>query len=346
MGGRRSSAHERTMACEDCRLDFVTVAYNAKLDHLCRLLRDLKFLDKGGSAIKSCRGCDKRYARSHAKDYYCAECDDHGRIVPGTCILCDDESSYLHHETVPVCRGCLKDRDMRMELIQWLTRERRWRYANPATAERKARWQHACVVAVKAGEDPPPMPDDLATRTRAQSGWPDTEPEDPDEGERWRAAVRRSCMGATPKLVARWESGPPHLFVFDDGTCGFEDHGRPYRTLRLDDAVACADGLMDFATEGGGLVQVRKITAFLREQEPPPAAERPAPQMPVSGPKFNPEPPIHPTTPTEDEEPETWYPPTGGPGIVLTTMTPSSSTTKRGRAAGTADPMAHEESAS
>jgi hypothetical protein len=149
---------ERHKSCEDCGLDFTTRYPHAKFCHLCRLLRDFKFLDKTGRAVKPCMLCDERYARITSHDKFCADCDDHPALIPGTCVICDDEVASLHHPTGPVCLRCLRHPDERLPIMRKLTQSRRWRIANPEQAQERADWQHACFVALKAGDEPPPNP--------------------------------------------------------------------------------------------------------------------------------------------------------------------------------------------
>ncbi len=112
-----------TIACADCRAPRLAKIANTKYCHVCRLLRDAKFV---GSTVTKCFVCDKTFARVVRRDTMCASCDDLRRSynVDGTCGLCK-QPGVLWRAEVAICVSCLRDPEKRGPMIRALQHKQR-----------------------------------------------------------------------------------------------------------------------------------------------------------------------------------------------------------------------------
>lgn len=102
----------RTIECADCGAPRKTRKANTKYCAICRLIRDLKYIDK---ATQKCIVCDNRFAPLQRGEEVCGKCD----LVPaygdprGKCALCETDDARLVNKDVNVCRECSTDPEKR-----------------------------------------------------------------------------------------------------------------------------------------------------------------------------------------------------------------------------------------
>jgi hypothetical protein len=98
-----------TIHCADCGHPRQTSRKNTKYCTVCRLFRDLAFLQTGGFKIRPCAVCDTKFAPLNRNDALCAKCDiPKESAVIGDCAFCETEQR-LHSDAVGICTGCLKE---------------------------------------------------------------------------------------------------------------------------------------------------------------------------------------------------------------------------------------------
>jgi hypothetical protein len=141
-----------------CGVTFNTNQPHTKLCHHCRLLAELKFLDKRGAAVRACKLCGTEFARLNTHDSLCVACDDITRWRPGLCALCGQERNDLLADDLHVCLACAKSPARRLELMQWLTGQRGARRQDPERGVQLDAWRRDCVAASREGEPLPAMP--------------------------------------------------------------------------------------------------------------------------------------------------------------------------------------------
>lgn len=109
--------------CEDCGAHRLTKYKNTKYCHVCRLLRNLKFI---GQKTKTCFICDAEFAPIDRNDGMCRACGDLRRSynVDGKCGLCGREG-LLWRKEIRVCIECLRDPRQRPRLLKGLIAKQR-----------------------------------------------------------------------------------------------------------------------------------------------------------------------------------------------------------------------------
>lgn len=110
--------------CADCGEPYTAKRRNAKYCRLCRLFRDLIYLDR---RTHECVSCGDRFAPLHSNDKLCAICDFATKTADAKkCSFCSEKRATVNAE-VSVCLGCAKDPKHRRLLIQATGKKRRTR---------------------------------------------------------------------------------------------------------------------------------------------------------------------------------------------------------------------------
>lgn len=120
------------ITCADCGHEYKTIRKNTKYCRICRLVRNLDFLQ---GTVYQCVGCGDEYAplERTAKTWRtCLECSPRGWDTwshdhAGTCALCKKDTDKLIHPEISVCRRCAFDPEKREVLYKALLRKRRER---------------------------------------------------------------------------------------------------------------------------------------------------------------------------------------------------------------------------
>lgn len=116
--------------CVECgAIHYPHPAYvtRSKYCPICRLLRDIRYLDGKRTRTRKCL-CGTKFAPIYRDDDSCQECDVtySSHRVTATCGLCGQEAQCLRDE-IHVCLACAKDKDKRKLFLKALTAKQRQR---------------------------------------------------------------------------------------------------------------------------------------------------------------------------------------------------------------------------
>lgn len=111
------------ITCEDCGLEFQSSRDNAKYCRVCRLFRNLVFIE---ARTYDCWACGGEFAPLERNQKFCGDCNTvrSAHDAPGTCSFCKEKTEQLLHKEVKVCRKCATDPENRQLLIRALHKKK------------------------------------------------------------------------------------------------------------------------------------------------------------------------------------------------------------------------------
>lgn len=132
-----TAMHGQVITCEDCGWPYATVAKNTKVCYLCRMGRNLDFLN---NRKQTCVVCEHRfmpYERTNKQLGKCGDCSLSPKPldVEGDCVWCNRHTKFLMHKDLLICRSCMTNEAKRPGLIKALTKKIQRRIASTPTEE-------------------------------------------------------------------------------------------------------------------------------------------------------------------------------------------------------------------
>lgn len=108
--------------CADCKHHHVAHSPKAKYCNVCRIFRDLAFVN---STTKPCFMCGDQFAPMSRKDMLCSKCD-YTHLVHGTgdCGLCKATSTSTIRSDIAVCLDCARDPKKRQIFSRAIAKKR------------------------------------------------------------------------------------------------------------------------------------------------------------------------------------------------------------------------------
>lgn len=117
---RSLMATTTTIVCADCGRDYETVRRNTKYCSLCRLLRDLLFVDR---ATTKCWICSEVFAPIERREKSCGSCCyKAAKNGVAECAFCHQEKPRVN-AGIAVCHGCARDPELRGKLMNSLMKK-------------------------------------------------------------------------------------------------------------------------------------------------------------------------------------------------------------------------------
>lgn len=112
-----------TIHCADCDREAQAHKANMKYCAVCRLFRNLVYLE---NRTTDCVSCSEKFAPFRRGDVLCADCDvvRPRAYTEGTCALCAGGTYPLLHADVAVCLRCAKDPAQRRTFLQAVAKKR------------------------------------------------------------------------------------------------------------------------------------------------------------------------------------------------------------------------------
>lgn len=111
-----------TIKCENCGSPRLTRRKNTKYCRLCRILKNLEYLD---TWEETCIACENRFAPLQRGEDLCGDC----AIFPaqgdpkGPCAICHEQDARLMEANINVCQACSTKPENRKILIQSLKKK-------------------------------------------------------------------------------------------------------------------------------------------------------------------------------------------------------------------------------